>query len=132
METLQVRSQEREQFIDITEEVRRALKRLGLKQGALLIFVPHTTAGIVVNEGADPSVAHDVQADLQRLVPWDQPYYRHGECNSPSHSRASLVGSHQWIVVESGELQLGTWQAIFFCEFDGPRNRRVFVQGLAA
>jgi secondary thiamine-phosphate synthase enzyme len=132
METLEIRTEGRDQFIDITNKVEAAVARLGLQEGAVIVYVPHTTAGILINEHADPTVAHDIQADLDRLIPWDQPYYRHREGNSPSHARASLVGSSEMILVESGKLQLGTWQGIFFCEFDGPRNRRVFVKALTA
>ena len=132
METIAVRSEERDQFIDITDRVRRAAEAAGLTDGALLLYVPHTTAGITVNEGADPSVARDLQADLARLVPREQPDYRHREGNSSSHTRASLVGSNQGVMVEGGRLVLGTWQAIFFCEFDGPRQRKVYLKALPA
>lgn len=132
METLQVQTGAKEQFLDITGELREAVRRLELADGIVVVYVPHTTAGIAINEGADPSVAADIQSDLERLVPWDQPYYRHREGNSPSHARASFVGSSETILVEGGELVLGTWQAVFFCEFDGPRRRKVYVKALSA
>jgi secondary thiamine-phosphate synthase enzyme len=92
------------------------------------VFVPHTTAGITINENADPAVIHDILLDLDRLAPISQSYYRHGEGNSASHLKASLFGSCQTVILDEGELLLGTWQGIYFCEFDGPRRRTVHVK----
>jgi secondary thiamine-phosphate synthase enzyme len=131
MQTLEVDTKSRLQLIDITGRVRQVVQEGGLQSGLVVVYVPHTTAGIVINEHADPSVARDIQADLERLVPWGQPYYEHAEGNSPSHVRASIVGTSETVVVENGELALGTWQGIFFCEFDGPRRRRVYVKTMA-
>lgn len=128
MHTLDVRTNDRDQLIDITDRVRQVVQDQHYREGALVVYVPHTTAGIAINENADPTVAQDLQADLQRLVPWEQPYYGHREGNSSSHTRAGLVGSSELVIVEDGELVLGTWQGIFFCEFDGPRSRSVYIK----
>ena len=132
MHTLQVSTKSRDQLVDITDRIRGIVRDQGFSDGALVVYVPHTTAGIAINEGADPSVAQDLQSDLQRLVPWDQEYYRHREGNSSSHTRSALTGSSELIIVEDGDLVLGTWQSVFFCEFDGPRSRRVHLKFLAA
>jgi secondary thiamine-phosphate synthase enzyme len=127
MQTFQVRTSVRTEFIDITRAVREAVKKTGVKNGICVIFIPHTTAAVTVNENADPSVVEDVIMELNKIVPFKDSY-RHGEGNSPSHIKASLVGCSQTVFVDSGELVLGTWQGIFFCEFDGPRNRKVHVK----
>lgn len=111
---------------DITSLVSREVEGSGLKEGLCLVFVPHTTAGVTINEGADPSVRQDILDFLTRLVPASG-NYRHSEGNSDSHIKATLVGSSVSIPIEKGRLALGTWQSIFFCEFDGPRSRRVIV-----
>jgi secondary thiamine-phosphate synthase enzyme len=128
MHTLNVSTSESMELIDITQRVRQVVGESGVADGIVVVYVPHTTAGIVINEHADPNVARDIQSDLGRLVPWDQPYYRHAEGNSPSHVRASIVGSSETILVQGGDMVLGTWQGIFLCEFDGPRRRRVYVK----
>jgi len=120
----------RTEFIDITPEVQKALDRSGLKEGLITVFVPHTTAGVTINEGADPSVQEDILNSLNQVIPF-QGAYRHKEGNSPAHIKASLMGSSVTVLAEQGRLLLGTWQAIFFCEFDGPRNRKVYLQALA-
>lgn len=112
------------EFADITEEVRKAVAGSGVSDGICYIYNPHTTAGLTVNEGADPAVQSDLIGVLRRIVPRDYPY-RHMEGNSPSHMMATLTGSSVTVFIESGRLVLGTWQRIFFCEFDGPRNRTV-------
>jgi len=124
--TLSIRTHHRSEMIDITSEIEAELGKSGVTDGACHLFVPHTTAGITINEGADPSVVNDIQAVLNRLVPWEGSY-RHLEGNSAAHMKSSLVGSSAVVLVESGRLKLGTWQAIFFCEFDGPRSRKIFV-----
>lgn len=129
MELITVRSRQRMEMMDITEKVKEVLAKCGLNKGACLVYVPHTTAGVTVNEGADPDVSRDILESLSQLVP-RKGNYRHREGNSDSHILASLVGSSQFIPVESGELLLGTWQRIFFCEFDGPRTRSVWIQPL--
>lgn len=128
MRTLELNTESQSQFIDITGDVRQVVRESELESGLVVVYVPHTTAGIAINEHADPSVAGDIQADLERLIPWHQTYYQHAEGNSPSHARAGLVGTSEVVLVENGELQLGRWQGIFFCEFDGPRRRKVYIK----
>ena len=122
-----VRTTSRNQFIDITEEVRNAIRKSGVKSGIAVVYVPHTTAGITINEGADPSVRADIINYLNDYVPENRPY-RHLEGNSDSHIKASLIGSSINLIVENGDIVLGTWQSVFFCEFDGPRTRTVLVK----
>ena len=121
-----VNIQARMEFVDITGEVAKAVSALGVKDGVVTVFVPHTTAGITINENADPDVTADMAVALDRMVPW-KANYRHGEGNSAAHVKASLMGSSVRVIIEGGQLQLGTWQAIYFCEFDGPRTREVWV-----
>lgn len=123
---LKVPTSRKTEFVDITAKVAQAVAKLGAKDGLCMIYVPHTTAGVTINEAADPDVARDILTFLNKLVP-EQGDYRHGEGNSPAHIKSSLVGSSQIVAVESGRLALGTWQGVFFCEFDGPRNRKVKI-----
>ncbi|MFH0825808.1 MAG: secondary thiamine-phosphate synthase enzyme YjbQ [Pseudomonadota bacterium] len=127
METIQVRTRSRVEFVDITGEVREAIARIGTRDGIAMIFVPHTTAGVTINEAADPSVVDDMKAKLADLVP-QRGAYRHAEGNSDAHIKATMTGSSAHVIVEEGAPVLGTWQGIFFCEFDGPRNRKVYVK----
>ena len=127
MESLPVRSRQEPEFIHITRETRSMVSTSGIINGSLFLYVPHTTAGITINESADRNVVHDILADLARLFPRTQSYYRHAEGNSASHMKASLMGSGVRVMIQDGDLVLGTWQGIFFCEFDGPRTRRVHV-----
>ena len=117
---------QRVQFIDITSQVQNAINDAGVKDGLAIVYIPHTTAGITINEGADPAVCKDVMDKLNELVPANVGY-RHMEGNADSHIKASLMGSSVHVMVENGRLVLGTWQKIFFCEFDGPRSRRAYV-----
>ena len=126
-ETLQVKTSRRTEWVNITPEVTRAVAASGVAHGVCHIYVPHTTAGITINEGDDPDVARDMEAAFDRMVPRDAGY-KHYEGNSDSHIKATLVGSSQTVCIESGRLRLGRWQAIFFCEFDGPRHREVHVK----
>lgn len=126
MKELSIRTRERTEFVDITAQVQAAVAALGTPTGAITVFVPHTTAGITINENADPDVVADIKAVLDGQVPWKGPY-RHGEGNSAAHVKASLMGSSVRVLVENGRLQLGTWQAVYFCEFDGPRQRQVWI-----
>ena len=125
--TLTVRSQSRDQMIDITAEVAGAVRESGVADGLATVYVPHTTAGVTINENADPSVVHDVLAALDAAVPWRQGFYRHGEGNSAAHVKSSLVGCSAQVLVRGGRLVLGTWQGIYFCEFDGPRSRKAHI-----
>ncbi len=125
---LTVKTRKRTDFVEITGEVRQAVDRLDIEAGVITVFVPHTTAGVTINEHADPAVMADMELVLDRMVPWTGGY-RHGEGNTAAHVKASLMGSSVQVIVEGGQLQLGTWQGIFFCEFDGPRTRSVLLQG---
>ncbi|MEK6689848.1 MAG: secondary thiamine-phosphate synthase enzyme YjbQ [Nitrospirota bacterium] len=122
-----IKSMAKTEFIDITDHVQNAINELNIKKGVCYLFVPHTTAGITINEGADPSVKKDIEEQLVKLVPFDGSYH-HSEGNSPAHIKASLLGFSTFILIEEGRLLLGTWQSIYFCEFDGPRNRRVSLK----
>ena len=127
----QVASKERCQFIDITSEVQKTVRAAGITHGLCTVFVPHTTAGVTVNENADPSVVRDMLMELEKIVPFDD-RYAHREGNSAAHIKASLVGSTVQLIVDAGRVSLGTWQGIYFCEFDGPRRRSVQVQVLGS
>jgi secondary thiamine-phosphate synthase enzyme len=126
IQTVQVKSSRKTDFIDITHSVREVTRKSGVSEGICLIFVPHTTAAVTINESADPSVAQDIMMMLNKLIPPEDDY-RHLEGNSPAHIKSSLLGCSKTVLVESGKLVLGTWQGIFFCEFDGPRSRKVYV-----
>ena len=128
---LSVKTRSKTEFIDITSDIKSVVKQAGIDQGICMLYVPHTTAGITINESADPSVQSDVLMVLNQMVPWDADY-RHLEGNSPAHVKSSLVGPSELIAIEDGALIFGTWQGIFFCEFDGPRNRKVHVRIMEA
>jgi len=123
--TIQIRTRTKEEVVDITRQVQEAVNSLGIEQGAVLLFCPHTTAALTVNEAADPDVREDVSRALAALVP--RIPFQHGEGNSPAHLRAALLGPSLVLPVEGGKLSLGTWQGVYFCEFDGPRTRSVWV-----
>jgi secondary thiamine-phosphate synthase enzyme len=127
MHTLRVKTDRRTQLIDVTAQVQQAVAGSGVTSGICHLYVPHTTAAIAINECADPDVARDVEGALDRLIPTTWPY-RHSEGNSDSHVKAVLVGTGQMVLVEGGKLVLGRWQGVFFCEFDGPRDRRLHVK----
>ena len=129
MESLKVRTSTRTDLKDITREVASAVAASGVREGVCIVYVPHTTAGVTINENADPSVREDIASTLERLIPWNGPY-RHTEGNSAAHVKASLVGFSAVIPISGGRLVLGTWQGIYLCEFDGPRTRSVHVQAL--
>jgi secondary thiamine-phosphate synthase enzyme len=128
MHTFEVRTRERNQFIDITDRVRQAIQRSGIRHGMCVVYCPHTTAAITINENADQDVVHDMLLWLNRIIPKEQTGFRHSEGNSDSHIKASLVGSSATVLIEDGDLVLGRWQGVYFCEFDGPRTRTVHVQ----
>ncbi|MDH5756728.1 MAG: secondary thiamine-phosphate synthase enzyme YjbQ [Nitrospinota bacterium] len=125
-----VHTARRTDFVEITSQVQQALSRSGAYDGALVVFVPHTTAAVTINENADPSVIRDMAQALDRMIPWDDPAYTHSEGNSAAHLKSSLVGCSQTILFSAGKLELGTWQGIFLCEFDGPRTRQVKVRNI--
>lgn len=124
---ISIKSKYRTEFINITNEVQNVVNTSGVKDGVCYIFVPHTTAGVTINEAADPDVVDDIQQSLNKLVPHSG-HYQHTEGNADSHIKASMVGSSQVVFIEGGRLKLGTWQGVFFCEFDGPKNRKVWVK----
>ncbi len=124
---IEIRSGHRDQFLNVTDRLQELARQSGWKEGVLTAFVPHTTAGITIQEGADPDVVHDILGWLDRTVPWEDSSYRHGEGNTAAHVKASLMGSSIRCLLDGGRLRLGTWQAVFFCEFDGPRTRRLWV-----
>jgi secondary thiamine-phosphate synthase enzyme len=128
--TFDVPTRSRVQLVDVTTEVRAAVRATGVGEGLCVVFVPHTTAGVTIQENADPDVQRDVIQALAHAVPDELPGagYRHAEGNSSAHVKASLVGSSATLLVEGGELLLGTWQGVYLCEFDGPRTRRVQVK----
>ncbi len=115
------------EFKDVTAQVRQAVRGSDIRDGICYIYVPHTTAAVTINEHADPDVVRDIIAGLERMVP-DGASYRHAEGNSPAHIKAALLGTTATVLVENCELVLGTWQGIFFCEFDGPRSRKLYVK----
>ena len=125
---LHVSTKKRSQMIDITGEVGSIVSQSGITNGDAIVYCPHTTAAITINENADPSVPHDILLTLEELMPPHRTGYRHSEGNSDAHCKSSVVGCSEQILIKGGVLELGTWQGIFFCEFDGPRNRKVMVQ----
>lgn len=127
MQTFKVQTHKRAEFIDVTDTVRRAAAESGVAEGICCVYAPHTTAGVTINESADPAVQADILRKLEEIVPRDD-RYRHSEGNSDSHIKAGMMGAGATIPIESGRLALGTWQAIYFCEFDGPRTRSLLVQ----
>jgi len=124
---LTVNTRSQTELVDITAEVGRMVAKSGVRQGLCMVYVPHTTAGVTINESADPSVRADLLMVLNQMVPWKADY-RHMEGNSPAHVKSTLVGTSQTVAIENGTLVLGTWQGIFFCEFDGPRQRSVHLR----
>lgn len=124
---LSIKTSKTTEMIDVTAQVREQVARSQVKNGLVVVYVPHTTAGVTINEGADPSVKADILATINEIVPWDK-VYGHAEGNSPAHIKSSLIGPSVTIILEDGRLRLGQWQSIFFCEFDGPRQRRVLVK----
>ncbi len=132
MEEIRVRSGRRCELVEITAQLQALVERSGMREGALVAQSLHTTAALTVNENADPDVPHDVLEKLERLIPRRESFYRHAEGNSDSHLKTSFFGPSLTVLVHGGRLVLGTWQGVFLCEFDGPRDRRVAVQLLAA
>ncbi|OGW31970.1 MAG: hypothetical protein A3J81_02915 [Nitrospirae bacterium RIFOXYB2_FULL_43_5] len=127
---INVRSSQRSEFIDITEKVNEVIKEAGIVSGICYVYVPHTTAAVTINEGADPSVHRDIQNALARLVPQEM-NYSHREGNADAHIKSSIIGASQLVIIDGGRLVLGTWQAVYLCEFDGPRHRRLTLKLIA-
>ncbi len=123
---LTIKTHAQTEMIDVTDQVQRLLADQGVRSGLCMLYVPHTTAAVTINESADPSVREDILMVLNQMVPWKAPY-RHLEGNSPAHVKASLIGASQLVRIDNGRLALGTWQGIFFCEFDGPRTRKMEI-----
>lgn len=131
MMTLDLRSRKPVEMIDITAPVRDAVRQSGIRSGLALVFTPHTTAAVTINENADPDVVADLCMEINKIVPFDD-HYRHTEGNSAAHLKSSLFGASETLIVEDGAPLLGTWQGIYFCEFDGPRSRRLHIQVIGA
>ncbi len=127
-EEFRVNSKSRNQMIDITSQVSSFVSNSGISDGDVIVFCPHTTAGITINENADPSVIHDILLTMEELMPHHRRGYRHSEGNSDAHCKSSLFGCSEQVLIKDNSLSLGTWQAVFFCEFDGPRSRTVVLQ----
>lgn len=127
MRTIDISTSSRSQLVDITARVQKAVSESDITDGLCHLWVPHTTAGITVNENADPSVARDILMELDRRIPWEDGY-AHSEGNSAAHVKSTLVGCEKTLIIEDGRLALGTWQGIYFCEFDGPRKRQVWLK----
>jgi secondary thiamine-phosphate synthase enzyme len=130
LQKLDIKTHSQVEFLDITHQVREVVRDSGVKSGICVVYIPHTTAGIMINEHADPDVVDDIATQLSNMVP-QRGNYKHGEENSAAHIKAALVGSSVTVIIQYGDLALGTWQGIFFGEFDGPRNRQVLVKIIA-
>jgi secondary thiamine-phosphate synthase enzyme len=128
--TLEIASSKQTEMLDITREVRQAIREAGIDSGLAVLFVPHTTAAVTINENADPDVVRDMLMELNKIVPFDD-HYRHAEGNSAAHLKSSLLGASETLLIEQGQPVLGSWQGIYFCEFDGPRLRRLHIQVVA-
>ncbi len=128
---LTVKTSARTELIDITSKIAEQVKKSGVTQGLCMLYVPHTTGAVTINESADPSVRGDIRMALNQIVPWEA-NYKHLEGNSPAHVKSTLVGASELLAIEDGALVLGTWQGIFFCEFDGPRTRKIHVHMMDA
>ena len=125
--TFDVRTDKHTQMKDITRQVQDAVRQSGVLDGLCMVFIPHTTAAVTINENADPDVVRDLNMELDKIVPWEDGYH-HIEGNSAAHLKSSLVGASEHIIIEGGRLLLGTWQGVYFCEYDGPRHRKAIVK----
>jgi secondary thiamine-phosphate synthase enzyme len=130
MKEISIQTRSRVEMIDVTSAVQKAVREEKIEEGICLVYTPHTTAAVTINENADPDVPRDILAALGKAVPFSA-NYRHAEGNSAAHVKSSLVGASELVIIENGRLVLGTWQSIFFCEFDGPRSRKVFISMIA-
>jgi len=127
VEVIRVRTTKRTSIVNITQAVREAVKKSGVREGICVVYTPHTTASVFINEGADPAVVKDIAYALERLIPWEDPNYAHIEGNSAAHIRSAIIGNSRVVPVVEGDLALGTWESIFLADFDGPRERKVLV-----
>jgi len=127
MYNLSLKTNSRTEMLDITHLIQNTVSKNNFKEGIVTVFIPHTTAGVTINEGADPDVKRDILFEINKIVPFDDGYH-HMEGNSAAHIKTTLFGNSSQIIVEDGQLQLGTWQAIYFCEFDGPRTRKIWIK----
>ena len=127
MKELTIKTSAHSEFVEITDQIQRVVHESGVQEGVCTVFVPHTTAGITINENADSDVVADIIYALDKAVPWKDAHYQHGEGNTAAHVKSSIMGHSVHVLVRGGKLQFGTWQGIFFCEFDGPRTRKVWV-----
>lgn len=127
MTALKVVTRRRNEFVDLTPQIRKAVNRAKVGEGMVFVFCPHTTAGLTINENADPAVQEDIQTHLQALIPANK-QYSHSEGNADAHIKSSLVGSSVSLIIEQGNIVLGTWQGVYFCEFDGPRHRTIYLK----
>lgn len=130
MKTFSLQTQSRTDFVNIDQHVADLVAEEGMQEGIVTLFVPHTTAGVTINENADPDVTADMEAVLDRIVPW-KGNYNHLEGNTAAHVKASMMGSSLQVIISDGKLKLGTWQSLYFCEFDGPRLRQVWIKGIS-
>ena len=128
IQKMPVKTTRRSEIVDVTDAVRQLIRRLDVKEGMAIVYVPHTTTAVTINENYDPDVKHDMLAKLDELIPKDERYYRHNEGNSDSHVKTSLVGNSATVLIEQADLALGQWQGIYFCEFDGARQREIWVK----
>lgn len=126
-QVLNIRTKSRTELVDITSQLQKIVQESKIENGLLALYVPHTTAALTINENADPSVQHDILAELNRLIPFTGPY-QHTEGNSAAHIKSTFIGPSQTLFIEGGKIALGTWQGVYFCEFDGPRSRKVWVK----
>ena len=129
--TERIKTRQRSEIVDVTDAIRRLVRQNNIRDGMAICYVPHTTAAVTINENYDPDVKHDVLRKLDELIPKTETYYQHDEGNSDSHVKTSLVGNSVTVLVEDGELVLGRWQGVYFCEFDGPRTREMMIKVVA-
>ena len=131
LQTSTVQTAARNEMVDVTDRLRKVVRSFNLAEGMLIVYVPHTTAAVTINENADPDVKSDLLAKLSALVPKNESYYQHAEGNSDSHLKAAMLGHSVTVLVEAGKLVLGRWQGVYFCEFDGPRERELIIKAVS-
>lgn len=132
MGTIRVKTTKKTSIVNITSQVKDEVKKSGIRDGVCIVYIPHTTACIFINEGADPDVLKDIVYSIEKLIPWDDSHYQHAEGNAAAHIRSSIIGNSRIIPIENGDLVLGTWESIFLAEFDGPRERKVVIKVISS